>query len=694
MRFKKLKIKNIRSYKDQEICFPEGSLLLSGDIGSGKTSVLIALEYSLFGLQPGQKGSSLLRNKEDIGEVVLEMEAGGKEVVIERKLKRSSKGVANDYASITIDNNKKESSLTEVKSIIVNLLGYPQEFVKKNNILYRYTVYSQQEQIKQIILEDTETRLNILRHIFGIEKYKRIRENVSILLTNLKTELKIMQARIKTIEEDKENLKSKRASLILLEEKTKEKESELQEKTKKSQYSEFELKDLERKLEEKKNLEREIEKAKILVSAKKDALYSVSKQIIELEKTILDEKDQFKEEEYSELSNKLNLRKKKLEESASSYMELNSRINSLEKERNETLEKKERIFSIDICPTCLQDVSETYKHNILNESESKLSRTKEELSSLGVNILEIKNQTEQIKKEISYLENNRIKLEILKSRIEFLEKSKIKLQTFISEREELEKDIIFLQKHSSDLKESVLKYSLTETLFNKKLSEVKQALLDEKNLEISLAGYRKEIELSIKDINALEDSINKKEEIKNKLNEINEIIEWFSSLFMNLIEFTERNILLKLRNEFSNLFRKWFLLLVPENAFDSRIDENFTPIIIQGGAEIDYDFLSGGERTAVALAYRLALNQIINSILSKIETKGVIILDEPTDGFSETQIMKIRDILEELNVEQLIMVSHEQKIESFVDHVIRITKEEDTSIVEGAHQVYLAVKAS
>ena len=122
-------------------------------------------------------------------------------------------------------------------------------------------------------------------------------------------------------------------------------------------------------------------------------------------------------------------------------------------------------------------------------------------------------------------------------------------------------------------------------------------------------------------------------------------------------------------------------MLISDSSLDSQIDENFTPIILQGEVEMDYSYLSGGERTAVALAYRLALNQTINSLISRIRTKGIIILDEPTDGFSETQIIKIRNILEELNAEQLIIVSHEQKIEGFVDNVIRVSKENDFSLI-------------
>ena len=130
MRLKKIVLNNIRSYENQEIVFPDGSILLSGDIGSGKTSVLLGIEFALFGLQPGQKGSSLLRNGKDSGGVVMEFEVDGKIMEVERKLKRG-KTVSQDYCSINIDGNKKIISVMELKSIILELLNYPKEFSKK-----------------------------------------------------------------------------------------------------------------------------------------------------------------------------------------------------------------------------------------------------------------------------------------------------------------------------------------------------------------------------------------------------------------------------------------------------------------------------------------------------------------------------------------------------------------------------------
>ena len=132
--------------------------------------------------------------------------------------------------------------------------------------------------------------------------------------------------------------------------------------------------------------------------------------------------------------------------------------------------------------------------------------------------------------------------------------------------------------------------------------------------------------------------------------------------------------------EFSKLFNKWFHMLAGDT-FEVQLDENFTPLITQGEFEMDYSFLSGGERTAIALAYRLALNQTINSVISEIKTKEIVILDEPTEGFSEAQISKIRDVLEELNAQQLIIVSHEQKIEGFIDNILRVKKHLNSSSI-------------
>ena len=124
MKLKKIILENIRSYKSQEVEFPDGSILLSGDIGSGKTSILLGIEFALFGLQPGQKGSSLLKNGENNGKVFMEFEIDEKNIIIERTLKRG-KSISQEECFITVNGERKETSVMELKSFVLNLLNYP-----------------------------------------------------------------------------------------------------------------------------------------------------------------------------------------------------------------------------------------------------------------------------------------------------------------------------------------------------------------------------------------------------------------------------------------------------------------------------------------------------------------------------------------------------------------------------------------
>src|SRR5665647_1320838 len=68
MILRSLKLENIRSYKTTMIAFPKGISLFEGDIGSGKSTILMAIEFALFGLG-SQKGGSLLKTNESKGSV-------------------------------------------------------------------------------------------------------------------------------------------------------------------------------------------------------------------------------------------------------------------------------------------------------------------------------------------------------------------------------------------------------------------------------------------------------------------------------------------------------------------------------------------------------------------------------------------------------------------------------------------------
>lgn len=679
MKLIRLALNNIRSYKYQEIDFPEGATLLAGDVGAGKTTLLLAIEYALFGLQPGQRGTSLLMNGEDEGSIILELEIDENRIQIERSLRRSSKGVSQEECSLSINGDKREMAVTELKTRILELLNYPTEFLKKTNILYKYTVYSPQEEMKSIILEDSETRLNVLRTIFGIEKYRRVKENILIVTARLREQTRILQAQSKGLELYDEKMKSVEHAIRGAEEEIIKAEEEVALKKatrKKVEQSLLELKD---KIEEYVRLEKELEKANVQYSNTRVSLSETEK---ELEKALLFIKSgnyEFDESRYKKTILEHTAEKKLAEEIQKEIIEITSKIRSLESRREEDLEKKKRIFSIDICPTCLQDVSNTHKNNILNEAESKIAQSNKENKLLETELEARKRMLHEKKEKITKLESLKVELELARARAETLSHTKKRVEELEKTKISLKKDLAVLEEHISFIKKTLLEYAKFKSQATSKEFEVRQAFSEEKTSEIRHAEKKKEREFLTREKERLKKEFSEKKALHQKAVETEKLEAWLSDQFTELISLIERNVLIRVREEFSRLFNKWFGLLTTDS-FTVRLDETFTPIILQKEFELDYAFLSGGERTAVALAYRLALNQILNSIHSNIKTRGLIILDEPTDGFSEQQLDKVRDILREIKATQLIIVSHEPKMESFVDNVIRIKKELGASV--------------
>ena len=682
MLLKKIILNNIRSYENQEIEFTEGSTLLSGDIGSGKTSILLGIEFALFGLQPGQRGSSLLRNQEKQGGVTMEFEVEGKEVIVERTLKQSSKTISQDYCAITIDNEKKELSVTELKDKILELLDYPKEFSKKQNILYKFTVYTPQEEMKQIILQDSETRLNTLRHVFGIDKYKKVLENTSILTSKIREEKRIKQGFTEALELNKQviiskekELESKQKNLCLI-------EGEFLLKKENREKIEKEKQAVSGKIEEKNKLQQETEKTKLMISAKKENL-SENKKLVEGLKNQIEElnKLSFDSSKILNLETEIKLKKQEKEKLDENNLEINSQINSLISKNEESKKLEQKISNLEVCPTCLQEVEAVYRANVLNKIHNDFSQNNKKLESLEFEKKQISEEIKITGLEVSSKEKEINDLKIIEIKLQGITEKQARLADVEKSDVSLEKDMEILNKHIETLNNSVFELRKFDNLFELKQKEFEESFQEERSAEIKVAELRREIEVFSAQIQELKEKIKKSEEVRQQLNYLTGLETWLSKEFTSFVSLIEKSVMIKLKAEFSKLFEEWFCMLVSDS-FDVSLTDDFTPIIEYQDYEIDYAYLSGGERTAVALAYRLALNQVINSLMSKIKTRDIVILDEPTDGFSEQQLDKMRDVLQQLNVKQLIVVSHEQKIEGFVENVIRFKKVNGISRME------------
>jgi exonuclease SbcC len=110
-------------------------------------------------------------------------------------------------------------------------------------------------------------------------------------------------------------------------------------------------------------------------------------------------------------------------------------------------------------------------------------------------------------------------------------------------------------------------------------------------------------------------------------------------------------------------------------------DSSFSPAAQIRGVWTPAEALSGGERTSLALAYRLALSRVVRS--AGHLRLGSLLLDEPTDGFSPEQVESMGQLLEELGLPQILLVSHERELEGVAQRVVRVEKEDGRSVLRG-----------
>ena len=801
MLLKSLKLNNIRSYLEEEINFPQGSVLLSGDIGAGKSTILLAIEFALFGILRSElSGNSLLRNGKNLGEVELSLDVEGRNVTIKRTLKRAKEGVKQESGQLIIDGAAMDLTPQELKAKILELLGYPEDLLTSaKSLIFRYTVYTPQEEMKKIIFEDEKERLNTLRRVFGIDKYKRIIENSEIAAKKLSEETRIfsekitdlpeklkkkeeMADQIKSFSEARNNLAAEfeKSNAILAEKKRK--ITELEKSISKYNELKSEFNVFKAKLSEKESSEKRIlsetEKLKNEISedgekirqapevftenfeqflaeeekkylAKLDERASIGAKKSEVEKRAKELKEELEvfEKTLAEIKER-RLKASNLQQTVSSKEMFDSKMESLKNSMGELKESiatkealkrsandlKSQIIHMEKCPVCSQPIFLGQKKIIEKEQEKMAEGFKSEIAQLLLKKNELENQLAELNKKLEetfsaekelgriegMLSNSRLVEENFSQKQKLLGELSSRLEDFskklsgLSIREiessiSLKKDVMKKVKEAEFTKKNILskkeklkenekimkeldeeksRILLAEIEITKMISSIGncgQALADARNefelqqdalkkIEMQKLSAEKDIENAEKILKMILAEVDEKTAVKKKAEKLKERQNWLKEKLIPLVKLVESHIMQNVYEEFDSHFRNWASVLIEDESINLRLDENFAPLVEQNGFLLDIADLSGGEKTSCALAYRLALNKVINDIMSTIKTKNLLILDEPTDGFSSEQLDKVRDVLEQINLRQTIIVSHEAKLESFVDSIIRISK--------------------
>ncbi len=683
-----VKLKNIRSIKNLEIEFPPSTMLFYGDIGSGKSSLLKAIEFGLFGTLTAAElsGDSLLRRGENRGTVELTFLIDNKKYTIKRNLKRTIKNkkstISQEEGSITeysgSNLSKTSYAPTDLRRKILKLLNYSiTRYENAQKIpLFRYTVYTPQEQVKEILQAKPEERFEILKDVFGIEKYEIALKNIGVLNEFLYSSIKETKIYIDSIgnpdllinkkkKEIDEQLKivnkieaSLAESIVDLE------RVEQQVDTFQSEVNEYSKKSVEIN-----NYYNIVEESNISKKENENSQEILLQEILALEREL---------HSLPKLKLDIDLTEEQLEEQIKEH-----RKNQSKKEKQKVI-LEEKINNINTllkegkCSLCGQEIHEKERFNFeLKDTNKKIENFSKEIDELLYKM----NNIELNLKNLREFTINQTKIASLSRLIAEKRKREDKLKELINQLEQK------IKQSQEKIKKILKRYGITdlknfkdyENQLNLKLSNqknlIKKIKSEKSEIEKSLSAETARLKILTTELDKLNKNLKEKKNLQEKLAFLTDLRNWITEDFQILIRDIEREIISASARQFNEYFKEWFGTLVEEDNIEVEIRlEDFEPIIMVNGYESPFRDLSGGEKSALSLAYRLALDKIINERYQEVKTKDLLILDEPTDGFSQEQINKMQDIFEKLNTTQMFIISHDKNLDSFVTDIYNFQK--------------------
>jgi len=357
--------------------FPQGMLIIKGPNEAGKSTILEAILYALFGkLMRGTKELAI-NHQSNIAKIKLTFTVNGQQYLVQRILKRTETQ-AKVYKITSNGLVPQALTVQETNKFIKNLLGG----LSFNEILVTNIVA--QKELDKLLELKGQSREKIINALLGLESYNKAIEKIAEERREKRRELEAKKDKLSEIEKRLETYRKDLKELKEKQQKLKDNEQEFNEKNKKLEEKRpiyLKLREYREALNQKCQLEAELKGVENVVKQLKQNLENLENQIGEkretLNKTIeevLEENDRLiKEKQKLEKYKNLEKTKESLKEAEKRFKELQelennkqTLLNGLKKLKEELKRLKEKQES--------KETKEILKRE--EELQQKLKKTK------------------------------------------------------------------------------------------------------------------------------------------------------------------------------------------------------------------------------------------------------------------------------------------------------------------------------
>ena len=685
-----IELGNFLAHSDTKLEFENGVTVFVGDNGAGKSSIIDAITFALFGKHTRKSNKSLIKRGSNEGFTKIGFSINDKQYEAVRKI--DSKGNLSAKFSEIIGNDRIELAAGERKQFgesmtqeIEKTIGLDFEKLKIASIV-------QQGELNAIINAKPKEFKELLNAIIGIDKLDVASESMKMVNKAFREKIK------EKIGFDDTDIEKLLRDLEIYQNETKEAKPEKNHLESKQEKLQNEVDELRKKIEvETPKIDKvnqlELRKKELLAYVK-EAIHEIQHEINENESKIHDCEGCF---EHVNLKEDLESKIQKVDQA------INDTLKKIQELTNQTVSLKEKQLLAsklqlkdNKCPVCDSHVEklnplfqeEHIKQEIMSLKEKTISKEKER-DVYNQKRKEFSDKLQNARDAEATLRAHSIKnKEDLKKIQEDVETKKQNIQKIPLDVNGNLLEISQIDSHARTIFENILKLEIETSSFNEQEFSNLKKVVNEKQANISQLDQQ---------IGAISEKISKGEKqisiIQSAISELKIVKEYITSL-----DEIQTNIFSR-DGPVATSLRSWALNSISAKASEYllRLNTKIQRIVLSEKIRdvsitcysknevLELESLSGGEKVSVALALRLGMANLLGT-----SNLNLMILDEPTTHLDAERKKSLVGVLSQLskisNSEtpmQFLIITHDAEIfeDSTVERIYRFESSEQGSKV-------------
>ena len=641
-----LRLKNFEGFKDEKITLTRGLNLITGRNSVGKTTILDAIVYTLYGNVPSVENRLLVRREKGVRDMETYLRfrspVNGSIVEIMRFAELRRNRFTTKEVRLIIDGAEVQvEGLEDLRRRITRLIGIGYR-------AFNWIIYSRQGRLNEIL----EPRREDMDAILQITLLREISEQLNTVIKDLKgieSEYRITKTQLIPLREERVGELQREADELSVE-----------------------LEDLKDSLRQAEDpaVKRLLGKARELEDAKAMLLEAVNSKKSILARYGLKDIESVKREfgRLGERLKELEAKSKSLEERIKRLRDEEAKVfgelKVLEDGHKTRLELK--VKGVAKCPTCGQRIDEETLSSIIEDEKLKITDLARRLEDIRKKRGKLQSELESIDREIDEIARRRERLNMLMNSIS-------EYDTRIGEKESIVRSIRL--DVEGTLRRLGLDLDPDDPKLYERLTEMFQAPreIEEKRKRIKLLEERLKRRLS-----ELEKAKSELDKLKTRLGELerkSKVVSIASNLRERISNFIKkrrddllRSIALRAQTIFTSL--------TDQRIYTSfRIDPENYRVYVKPHGLSDYipaSRVGGGHQTLISLSLRLA-------ILYHLGVRSLIILDEPTYGVDEENLQMLLNQLSKIagHVDQALIITHHGRGMEEASNIIEVYRDRD-----------------